>query len=245
MQRLLAAARKCGFSENELWVRHDRSYTAEELVTSSMLWMSVTTPNKGEGGPTTGTRYDFAHACAECGTGALQTSPLVLNLPSPPRQSDAFETRTREFVISPRFAQGLERESVSGINQQLVVNPRGESIPWVQLLPQGTMPRLAESSRGILVEGACPTCGRDGRFHSSREPIELAYDDLDLDQVPDVAVTWECFGNSKRSADPLRSHFAQPLVLVKPKVLQVARDLNIRGLSFTPVRVVPSHPSQD
>jgi hypothetical protein len=97
----------------------------------------------------------------------------------------------------------------------------------------------AESSGGVRRENGCPECDRDGYFGTARSPLELRYtfDADDLREVPDFASTCEHFGVS-RLAEPFEeSVFAQPLILVKPRVVEVFKKLKVRSVAFDPVSI--------
>jgi hypothetical protein len=60
-------------------------------------------------------------------------------------------------------------------------------------------------------------------------------------ELPDIVATWECFGRSVPRDDPareLRRGYAQPLILVSPKVYQLLTKLKIRDAAFQPTAFV-------
>lgn len=68
------------------------------------------------------------------------------------------------------------------------------------------------------------------------EPTEIAYNPEELPpELPDFVMSWECFGNSCLRTPFEESRFAQPLILVKPRVYQILRGLKIQNAKFTPV----------
>ncbi len=233
---------KSGFIWSE---RQDEVYSDQELVTFPAIWLSVNRAPQGNGGPTYGTTYDLSKACPVCGTGAVQTSPLVLKASElkVPKSRDVFETLDGEIMISPRVAEAFKKASVSGVDLRLAVSHRDRSrLPWFQILPTHGMPRMAETSAGIEREKPCPRCGRDGYFGSAYLPMRIRYRacEVTLDKVPDFARTWECFGNSALREPFHESGFATPLLVVKPKVFRLLRELKVRGLRFLPVEIESS-----
>ncbi len=96
----------------------------------------------------------------------------------------------------------------------------------------------------------CPGCGgplqrcqRDMHAAKGSRPLDIVYERklVDPEQLPDAVQTWECFGRSVLHDDPIRHLIrtvAQPLILVKPKVLDVFRENKVRHVHFEPVRII-------
>lgn len=221
----------------EWYERRYRMYFPEELEAAPLLWMRVTGLPHGQGGPACGTRYDLSEACPRCGTGARQVSGLRLKPSEVPEQGHVVATLHGEVVISSAVAQLFRNGGVSGVDLRAVKSEDDDSeVGWFQLLPVQVMPRMSSASLGIEREDPCPVCGRDGYCDDPLEPTEIVYNPKDLPpELPDVVMTWECFGNSCLSSPFEESRFAQPLILVKPRVYQILRSLGVQNVEFTPV----------
>lgn len=240
-QRFRDTASRHGFRDN-VFIRWDRIYTDSELSTAPLLRLIVRRAPKGEGGPSFGTTYDLSPACRRCGTGAIQETPLVLERSAIrlPESRAIFETLDGEILVRLRFGHTLMSMGVTGLELRPVLAKVDKApLPWLQMIPSHTLPPMAASTRGIVREGQCPTCARDGFFNTTLEPEQIRYcsPQVRIDLLPDVVQTWECFGNSALRDPFEKSHFAHPLILVKPKFLQIVREQKVRAVEFRPVEV--------
>lgn len=240
-ERFMAAWVRAGFDRSEPFVRWSRTYDHSELLGAPLLHFAIDRQPKGEGGPTYGTRYDLAEACPRCGTGARQSSPLVLDARRVEKKGTITETLSRETLVSAELAGALAARGFSGVEFVPAESTHPERpLPWVQLLVRHKMPRMHPDTRGIITERQCPSCRRDGHFHTVTTPEEAVYDasGLDLERLPDFVRTWEHFGNSVLTEPFRESVLATPLVFVKPRVYEMLREHGVRGMQFTPVRLV-------
>ena len=238
LARLRAELTKEGLSWGET---REHVYTPSELKKAPLLWLSVTTAPKGMGGPTYGTQYDLSHACPQCGTGAVQTSPLILKASEIPKKGAIFQTLDSDILVSPDLARALRDAGVTGLELREARSYKtGEPLPWLQLISTTELPPMAPATKGFLREDPCPRCGRDGYFGSREVPLEPVYSrgQVAPDDLPDVVHTYEHFGNSGLRNPLENSHFAQPLLLVKPMVMEIFRQENVRGVHFDPVKIV-------
>lgn len=223
-----------------LLVRETVRYSGSDLRQAQLLVLQVTRAPRGEGGPRHGTSYDMASACPACGTGAEQLTPLRL-WPSDVTatgRATALQTLDREILLSAPVALVLTRAGVEGSELVQAESPRGSALPWVQLRPRRSLPAMDPLTRGVLVESQCPACRRDGHFGSSTIPMEIVYRGIDVAALPSILRSWECFGNSVVREPFARSVLAHPLILVKPLVMEALKGVKVRGLAFTPVRVL-------
>jgi len=240
-QRFQAGWEGHGFDRSAYHVRWQRRYNHKELLRAPFLRLSIDRPPKGQGGPTHGTQYDLSRACRHCGTGARQVSALVLKPFEVEKKGDITQTLDNEVLISPSLADLLREERITGLELRPAESSKlGYSLPWVQMIALTELPPVDQETTGLVVEKQCPTCRRDGFFHTTKLPEEIAYSAREVDPAgfPDVVRTWEHFGNSVLKDPIVESHFAQPLYLVKPLVYETLRNHKIRGVSFTPIRLV-------
>lgn len=235
VERLRTALAKEGLT----WLEsRERLYTDSELATFPLLRL-LATREGGRGGATYGTQYDLSRACPVCGTGAIQTSPLVLNTSEIPPNVEIFQTTDHEILVSSRLERVLTDAILKGLRLETAMSLDGATLPWLQLLSDMEMPPADPGSTGIVRERPCPYCHRDGYFDTAKEPFELMYDHASIssDSIPDAAHTHEHFGNSRIRQPFSESHFAQPLLLISPAVFHLFRRENVDGLRFDPVTI--------
>lgn len=223
--------------------RREHVHTFKELQSAPLLSMGVLTAHRGDGGPKHGTQYDLSRACSSCGTGALQESPLILKASVPPKNASVFQTMCFEYLVSNGIAEALRVAGVTGLElRQAHAYESNSPIPWWQLIPLHELPPMAPETSGIIRgdPAPCLQCERDAYFSSAKIPEEIAYraSQLDVESLPDCVHTYECFGKSGIAEPFENSHFAHPLLLVKPKVFDVFREHKVRGAEFVPVRVI-------
>lgn len=227
--------------------RVDHIYTKSELTTFPLLDLGVSCKSIDGGGPEHGTEYDVSTGCPECGTGAAQVSPLMLPLAELPRKGLICHTHVGHVLVTKTLAEALQHAALSGLElRQARFYRNKEPLPWWQILSTYTMPRMSPKTKGLARETkpgwGCPVCQRDMYSGTMKEPLEIAYDHTQVVSaaLPDVVQTWECFGRSVLHDDPERSlirGFAQPLLLVNQKVFQVFRELKVKQVAFSPVRI--------
>lgn len=223
------------------FVRRERIYTEAELQRASLLHLVVTRAPKADGGPRHGTEYDLTNACPRCGTGAVQTSPLVLKRSETPRPgADLFETLSGEVLISEDLAGVWDAAGIGGAELRGAVSHRdGQPLAWFQVIPQLELPPMSAQTRGTIREDPCPACGRDGHFFTVKSPEAIVYDDPEsAEDLPDVCHTYERFGNSVLREPFASSFFAPPLLICKPNVQKFFRGRRVRGIRFIPVQLV-------
>jgi len=112
------------------------------------------------------------------------------------------------------------------------------------MIPLYELPRMAPATVGIVKEhgpAPCPLCRRDGFFFKNK-PVTIRYE-LDLDDVPDVSHTYEYFGLSVLREPLAKSHFAQPLPIVRGSVYARLTAAGARDVAGYPVEVI-DHASQ-
>jgi len=241
LEKILKAWSITGLEPERPFVTWTRKYSSAELSRAPLLNLIVTEPESGEGGPRLGTQYDLGIACPRCGTGARQKSALVLDQDEVPARGEVGQTLHGELLLSSGLAGALADAGVNGAEYWSIdLFGKGQVPGWVQLLTLIEMPPLSAKTKGILRERPCPQCGRDGYFQSAEHPQELVYDRMDLEGalVPDVAFTWERFGNSRLTEPISASSFARPLLLVSPRVQRIFQARKVRGVEFIPVEIV-------
>jgi hypothetical protein len=228
--------------------RREAVYTDAELRGFPFLVLTVDRKPIESGGVEYGTKYDLSGACPSCGTGAVQTSPLMLALLGLPPKALLSATCLGQILVASELAEVMKAAKLSGVElRQTRFYRNDEPLPWFQVISQHEMPKMGPATRGIVRDTSpgwgCPVCQRDMHCDMAEEPTAIAYDgcEVDPDKLPDFVHTWECFGRSVIKNDPERNlvqGFAQPRILVKPRVLDLFRKHKVRGARFQPVRVV-------
>jgi hypothetical protein len=217
--------------------------TARELGAARLLHMFVWIHHSHEGHPRQGVTYDESSACASCGDGLKQLSPLVLANKEIPR-SGMLGSVDDEVLVHDSLAAEMEAASLTGIRFAEVLDHQGCILPWKQLVIESAMPPMIAAARGLVRgrsagEAPCPRCGCDGWFDSVTEPFLPAYVGESLLHIPDFARTAERFGTGNWSA-PVhgKRSLASRRLIVRPVVYAFFRARKIRGVRFTPVTVI-------
>lgn len=92
-----------------------RIYTAEELA-SARLFHVTTTATFEPTGEECGTAYDESVACPDCGAGARQNGPLMLDEKRLPKGKDFAETIGSERVLSRRACDLFIQRGITGVD---------------------------------------------------------------------------------------------------------------------------------
>lgn len=222
----------------------DHIYTDAELRACPFVHVIIARAEIRAFGPKYDTTYDLASACRECGSGAVQTSPFYAPVKSMPKSGLVCRSSTEYFVAEP-VVDAMRRAEVTGLElRQVLSSGEHKPLPWWQIIPKVTMPKVSPATKGLIQDESlppCPLCRRDCHCHVFLEPEELAYSktEVDPDALPDVVQTWERFGRSVINREDFkRSRFAEPAILIKPSVFDILRKLKVKQVFFTPVRVV-------
>ena len=242
----LAALREFLKSEGIRWSeREEHTYTDAELRSFPLLSMGVDRKPIQGGGPEDGTTYDLSRGCPRCGTGAVQTSPLMVALDGLPKKGLLCATALDDILVGERLAAALREAKTTGLElRQAHFYRNNEPLPWWQMISDYCMPKMSPATRGIVfseTEPPCPECRRDERFGTPEEPEQVVYsrNDVDPDNIPDVVHTWECAGQSVKDPPEGRDpRYAQALILFKPKVFDIFRRLKVKHATFGPIRIM-------
>jgi hypothetical protein len=228
-----------GISPSRFFTRVDSRVFPGDLesgdLLTPLLWLQVSSRAQGLGGPRYGTKYDLATGCPKCGTGSHQTSALYVQPRDSPRTS-VWETLDNEILVTDRLrtvlkgASGLElRQARSAVDSS--------PIGWWQVIARYELPPMAQSTEGISRDSrlGCIDCKRDGFGTAASYTIRY---EIDLNSVPDVSHTYEHFGRSVLAAPFDRSHFAQPLIVVRDRVFRQLAATGVRNIAAVPIDAV-------
>lgn len=188
--------------------------------------------------------YDLSRACPLCGSGADLRGPLRLPAKLARMRGHLVETTSDHKLVSGSLAELLGRQRFAGLELMEAVAKDGAGLGWRHVIAHNEMPRMDRATRGVITSETqlpCTKCGRDGRFIDANIPTEIVYHRSSIrgPELPEVAVTWECFSKGRLNFDePRRSYIASPLTLVSPRVMKVFHELHVREARFTPVTIV-------
>jgi hypothetical protein len=223
-------------------------YTDEELQAFPLLRLSCNRAQANGDYPGRGTEYDFSTGCPQCGRGATQTSPLMVTKAGLSGRALMTHTIAGEILLGEPLVEAWKAVDVTGVEFRRVLHDRtGAPLPYWQVIATHEMPEVTRESKFLKGEpkpgSGCPACWRGACTRSIFEPWEYAYRGslVKAEDLPDVARTWECFGESCLKGIPPENEtqsIAQPDILVKPKVFDLFRRLMVRQACFEPVRIV-------
>jgi len=223
-------------------------YTEEELQNAPLLRLGAggDYDNVVLAGPHIGTTYDVSNACKQCGTGARQTSGVIIRA-----EDERCSEKTRvafathgALLVHDVDGEKLVNEKFTGFNlwpvQSVQKNGAKVELRREQVLVENVMPPMAPTAVLDRRE-VCPICKR-GRFnYLSFDPTRFVYRAEDLKNIQDFNLTWECFGSSARTPEEaLSGNWPIPRILVTPKVMNFFRgktkkEKKYEGVSFTPI----------
>jgi len=228
------------------------AYSEQELRSAPLLRLLVRRDVLEGGGCEHGTVFDLSTGCPACGTGAVQTSALMVTVGDARDSPPVAEARNGIVVVNHRVAVALRAAQASGIElRQTRIASTGEMASLWQIIPQYTMPKMSPTTQGIVWGThmpvrdrlcTCNVCCRESHYDSGKEPSQIVYDprDVSVDELPDIVETWECFGQSWPARSPSMGQWGIPahgLLLVKPHVRDVFRRLRVRAADFQPVQI--------
>jgi len=232
-----------GHDRDYFELRDDR-FTDDEIEAARLLVMSARDLMDGIfAGPRVGTQYDMSEACKVCGTGAKQTSAMVVDGERLQALEGKHATTTwyNDILVDEKLAGALAESGATGLSFRGVFaafEKRGHfQLPWRQLCATHTLPPMSPRSTGIKLPQPCP-CGRSCFGTSWDVPARLAYRASDLADLRDVNTTWEWFGDVNFKGDVSKSVLAYPWFLVTPKIWRIFQDAGVTGFEWLPIRVV-------
>jgi hypothetical protein len=229
------------------WVDRRDIYTEDDLQAARLLFVSRWWKSVAAGGLEYGTTYDRSQACPQCGTGARQTSPLVIG-DDDMRTVDKHRvagSSNLDLLVRDTDVERLIAAQVTGANFWPACfkakSGNVTELRWQQAVIESVMPPLAASS-SLDRKGVCPTCGRGGFTNMMNQPARLVYRAQDLANIQDFNLTWELFGDFGKTEDGgIRGlRWSHPWVLVTPKVMNLLRgktkkELKYQGCNFIPI----------
>lgn len=233
------------YGTKSLVIRKD-IYTEDELQAAPLLvvvrWGSVDV----EGGPSMGTSYDMTNACSWCGTGARQTSAMIVD-------NDGVRTMEKHRVGSTYAGDLLLRDE--DVERLLAANVTGARFWPVsaktkngnlielrrqQACIEHVMPPMTSRS-WLNRKDECTTCHRGGISTKFLQPTRFFYRPRDLVDIQDFNLTWEWMGQIEQfKGDVKNALFPSPFPLITPKVMNLLRgktkkEQKSQGCDFIPI----------
>ncbi len=222
---------------------HEDSYTEEELDGARLLLLHPTRQCEVDGGVKWGMTYDLSTGCPACGTGARQTSPVLVD---GERLSELAEHRAGatwfgHVLVDEGLAAELEGAGATGLSFRSVYavmrDKRQVQLRWKQLCGEHRLPPMSARTTGLTRHQVCEVCKRNGYFRTSDAPTRIVYRTSDLHDVRDVNVTWEHQWFAALEPDLRDSLLSWPWLLVTPKVMRIFRDAGVTSFDWLPIRV--------
>ena len=184
-----------------------------------------------------GTKYDESIACPECGTGATQVGPLILDVKRIPKRKDISRTIAGEIVVSRQTAEFFKQQEISGVTFGPVWrNRRGDvSEDWFQLIVQDTNAEIvAPTQVGINPfnedpEGTC-SCSK-GDLIGLNKLSELTVRVPNLGET-DVISTHQYIGCRRGLLRPQRE------ILISPRVRELIESEKLKGFQIEVAHVL-------
>lgn len=217
------------YGEGDSYRRKD-VYTEDDLQAARLLVMAArqeVTVFGGQGFRET--EYDMSNACDTCGTGVRQTSPLLIEASGVSKIKGFLAAATCyfDFFVKDKMVKRLDKAGVTGFTLQDVYSRRknGETItlPRKQIVANHILPPMHPSA-SLERKKVCPMCQRGGFSFLGENPVRFVYRAQDVADIADINVTWEWFGETKRTSSSTGVRFSYPRMLVTPKVMNIFRD---------------------
>ncbi len=206
----------------------------------------------GLSGENCGTRYALDDACDVCGTGARLVGHLkckgLKNI-----KRDVFETLSGDWLISEKLYNQFLKENLDKINLKNVFDYKtNEPLPFFNLHTELFLPK-ATSAGGLVIEGQCMHCKRNGYFTKAIIgdlargiptkiiPTSLVYKGLDSSKFKGVHIlnSWEHMGLSNRVAKGINViRYARPLLVVSGGIKLFLEKQGNGKLGFEPLTIV-------
>jgi len=228
------------------FVIHTDIYTEDERQTAPLLILQPWGHVRAWGGPRLGTSYDIAQACQRCGTGARQTSDMIIANDDVRRieKLRIAATTFENVLLNDDDVDRLITAQVSGaLFWPVHAKTKAGTIKELrrqQVCVEHVLPPMAPSSHLDRTQ-VCPSCRRGCFTHVAFHPLRLVYRRQDLANIQDINLTWEWFGDYAGSPEEaLAGRWPDPLILITPKVMNLLRgktkkEQKSQGCDFIPI----------
>jgi len=187
-QNLIDRLEECGI---EYFMRDERHFSRKELRSAKALHLDPSHRDV-ECRAVSSETWNWEDVCGRCMRVPEQTGPIMID----PQDIDSHIARGRrgEFIVSEHIATRMIREGISGcvLREVLFTDQEGPTpAPFFQVFPVRNLPvTVSPPTKFASNDEGCTVCGRGGLFLDS-----MLYYDLPVEDIEDVNVTNELFGN--------------------------------------------------
>jgi hypothetical protein len=224
------------------WVYRRDIYTEEELQAAPLIVVCPWGGVQAAAGSQYGTTYDMSQACPKCGTGARQTSPLIIDTEDlrTIEKLRIAATYDEDLLVHDADAERLLAANVTGLLLWTAYakrkNGRLDELRRQQMFAEHVMPPMAPSS-SLTRTGECTTCHRGGLAPVFGQTVRFIYRPQDLVDIQDVNRTWEGIGDFREfTGDITKALWPNPFFLITPKVMNLLRGTKKdQGVDFVPI----------
>jgi hypothetical protein len=227
---------------------HVDSYTEEEQGSARLLLMHPNRRCEIDGGVEWGMTYDLSRGCPACGTGAQQTSAVLVDGDhvADLEGHRAGATYHGHILVDEGLAAELENLGATGLSFRgvyaVMPDRRQVKLRWRQMCAARTLPPMSPQTTGLARERVCEVCRRNGYFRMDEEPTRIVYQASDLREAEDVNMSWEHQWFAVLEPDLRQSLLSWPWLLVTPKVRRVFRDAGVTSPAKT-CGLLAGHPA--
>jgi hypothetical protein len=210
-----------------------REYTHLELADAERFQLMINACFHQEAcGEDYGTEYDDSNACAKCGAGRVQRSPLRLDLSLAPVDVQICRTiALNEVAVSQRLVDLMQLHKVSGYEVREIEH-RGKRTPrgrWYQLIVTGNAgPTVPPTHFGLsyLEEDAQGTHTCQEHLLSGLHILSEAFLARNNIENVDLAHT------SNRTGIRSGVLMPTPLIVVSPRLYRILSESRLHGCEF-------------
>jgi hypothetical protein len=132
------------------------------------------------------------------------------------------------LLMHAELCGAFEREGISGFRFERALDREGAPLPWNEVRVHGVLPAMSVETTGML---------RDGWFDDPEHPFTPVSSRTILADAPDLAGIHDWFGAGELRTPLARSTLASPRLVARPRVYDLCRRLEPRGVRFSPARV--------
>ena len=206
-----------------------RKFSKQEIREARIFSLQVTAVFD-PAGLESGTRYNESSACPNCGAGAKQIGPLIIDVKRIPKGKDIAKTISGEIIVSQRSVELFERHGITGIAVSPVrmsLASSAVSKEWFQLNVRSSEAEIIPPTR----VGIDPF--DDDSLGECRCPLG---DLLGLNLLSQVAIRSSTRGDadfvSSRQFIGVRRELLRPerVILISPEVWKLIESERLKGV---------------
>ena len=213
------------------------NYSKKELDKALWLRMSVRTvgirgsANRQESDEL----FDFKNACQKCGSGAVPTAPLILDLNKMGKKKLERTTHDGCLIITSELGNSLLESRFTGFSLLSVRHYAKKEISldfkWLKI--ESVWPRMNQKSV-LAINDRCPLCKRSGHYDTYDKLTKFVYEQPPGD-AKDFNLTWEYFGRWRAPMITKKRVGGCQEIIVSQKVRRFFIDRKVRNLEYSPI----------